>query len=284
MGKSGLQNSSRGLGDSDSDLNPLILAPNNFKHKANSGTTTREHYLTDTVPALQAKAGMTQASFVIMNSHVSARNPNRKSAGKGGSGPLMSKQYSFALDQSPYFVLSGPTNGTSTPVKPTKRILVKRNSLRVTSARSRQTVFQTLTCSLEASPVNLIVWLANAKDSAMSVERSFTRLSESQGLKDPNFYCWKTLKASLAAKGEEPLEPCWKSWGISDIGASGRCLTANSSGFHRIGSACSLSDILEKDVPDKYFLSDAMVKRITESGKLLEPYREEDTVGDCTAT
>jgi hypothetical protein len=50
-------------------------------------------------------------------------------------------------------------------------------------------------------------------------------------------------------------------WGMM---SSGRCLTANISGFPRIGRECSLSDILEERVPDKYFLSDKLLKALME--------------------
>jgi hypothetical protein len=40
----------------------------------------------------------------IINAHISARNPNRKNADKGGSGLLMSKEHCFALDRTPHLV------------------------------------------------------------------------------------------------------------------------------------------------------------------------------------
>lgn len=43
---------------------------------------------------------------------------------------------------------------------------------------------------------------------------------------------------------------------------NGKCLTANISEFHRIGKECSLSDILEESVDEKYFLSEHTVKRL----------------------
>ena len=46
-------------------------------------------------------------------------------------------------------------------------------------------------------------------------------------------------------------------WGTM---SNGRCLTANILGFPRIGKECSLLDILEKQVDEKYFLSDATME------------------------
>lgn len=42
-----------------------MLVPNNFSHKAGDGTSTRKRKLSDTVPALQANSGATQASYVV---------------------------------------------------------------------------------------------------------------------------------------------------------------------------------------------------------------------------
>lgn len=42
-----------------------IIAPNNFGHKAGTGNTTRNHNITDIVPAIQANCGATQCSYVL---------------------------------------------------------------------------------------------------------------------------------------------------------------------------------------------------------------------------
>jgi len=49
------------------DIKPLTLfAPNNFGHKAGDGAATRKHYETDIHPALQARTGSTQATYLGM--------------------------------------------------------------------------------------------------------------------------------------------------------------------------------------------------------------------------
>ena len=53
--------------------------------------------------------------------------------------------------------------------------------------------------------------------------------------------------------------PQWPNWGIL---SNGKCLIARTSECRRIGSACSLSDILEESVDDKYFLSEQTTKRL----------------------
>jgi hypothetical protein len=49
-------------------------------------------------------------------------------------------------------------------------------------------------------------------------------------------------------------------WGMT---ANGKCLTAKISESHRIGKECSLSDILEEQVDQKYFLSEGRHHRET---------------------
>jgi DNA (cytosine-5)-methyltransferase 1 len=45
------------------DRHGVLLAPNNFAHKAGDGTATRQRYETDICPSLQAQAGATQATY-----------------------------------------------------------------------------------------------------------------------------------------------------------------------------------------------------------------------------
>jgi hypothetical protein len=58
----------------------------------------------------------------ILNMHISARNPNRKNAHKGGSGPLISEKYCYTLETGqPHYVLDIQKQ-TDTPSKYTKNI------------------------------------------------------------------------------------------------------------------------------------------------------------------
>ena len=54
--------------------------------------------------------------------------------------------------------------------------------------------------------------------------------------------------------------PRLMNWGII---VNGKCLTANIS-FHKTGNVSSLSDILEKEVDEKYFLSEKMTRKLVE--------------------
>ncbi|EOB30551.1 methyl transferase, partial [Streptococcus mitis 13/39] len=54
--------------------------------------------------------------------------------------------------------------------------------------------------------------------------------------------------------------PHLMSWGLM---LSGRCLTVRILAFPKTERGCLLSDILERKVPDSYFLSDEKVKQLT---------------------
>lgn len=72
----------------------------------------------------------------------------------------------------------------------------------------------------------------------------------------PNLCYLKMSKDSFLTTVEElskPSSPRLQNWGML---SNGKCLTQRISESHRIGKECSLSDILEDSVDDKYFLSE----------------------------
>lgn len=54
-----------------------FITPNNFNHKAGDGLATRKHGLSDIHPALQANAGATQATYILIGDDKAYYN-NRK--------------------------------------------------------------------------------------------------------------------------------------------------------------------------------------------------------------
>lgn len=77
------------------------------------------------------------------------------------------------------------------------------------------------------------------------------------------FFFLKMLKAySITIRdGRSPqFLPHLMSWGLM---LSGRCLTVRILAFPKTERGCLLSDILERKVPDSYFLSDEKVKQLT---------------------
>ena len=76
------------------------------------------------------------------------------------------------------------------------------------------------------------------------------------------YFSLKMLQDYLAMRGGSPLAssyPLWQSWGIL---WNGKCLTAKTLECHSTEKGCSLSDILEDEVPERYFLSDKTIQRL----------------------
>ena len=110
-----------------------------------------------------------------------------------------------------------------------------------------------------------------AKHSALPVADSASLICEElSSLKLPellkkdglHLYYWKTSSVCFRmtkAGRLKPSSPCLLKWGII---SNGVCITANISESHKTGEGCTLSDFLNKDVPDKYFLSNSAMLKI----------------------
>jgi len=123
---------------------------------------------------------------------------------------------------------------------------------------SNPTNSQTSISSVQDFLASLFQSLANGEDSKIQEAQSFLKLHESQGLKSLDFFFLKTLEGfSITKTGlhSKSFSKPWKSWGMIQ---NGMCLTANFS-FHKTGRGYSLSDILEEEVPEKYYLSEKYV-------------------------
>lgn len=79
---------------------------------------------------------------------------------------------------------------------------------------------------------------------------------------DPIILSLKTSKAFFQAMTDETLKSLCKRLPTSGIMHNGNCLIL-SRYYPKIESGCSLSDILEKLVDEKYFLSEKMIKCLT---------------------
>ncbi len=79
---------------------------------------------------------------------------------------------------------------------------------------------------------------------------------------DLNIYSLGTSEDSSITKTElhlRPLSQPWMNWGTT---WNGNCLTARISESPKIGNVCSLSDILEENVPEEFFLSQALADKL----------------------
>ena len=93
-------------------------------------------------------------------------------------------------------------------------------------------------------------------------ERCSLKLPGSLPLKDLHIFCLKTYPACYRMTEAGHLLPSsarFLSWGTM---SHGRCLTARISVCPNPERECILSDILEKEAPAKYFLSQSQMERL----------------------
>ena len=80
--------------------------------------------------------------------------------------------------------------------------------------------------------------------------------------RQPEYLFLENVKGLLNHDGGVRSRQSSERWQNLGMAWNGKCLTASISAFHSIGSECSLSDILEESVDEKYFLSEQTVKRL----------------------
>jgi len=196
---------------------------------------------------------------------------------KGGTGPLMSGENCYALDRSPHFVVSDSQNGTNTPTK-SSNTNSQKSKTGETVPKSIQPNYQTLICSVEDFLAKHSQSLENAEDLKTLEVRCFLKLREFLKLKDLKLYSSKTSKAySITLRGKllESYFKRWMNWGMK---FNGWYLTANFSEFPRTARGYSLSEVLEENVDQKYYLSDSQTNRLLSNiSKNQKPNTQEST-------
>src|SRR3990167_9457565 len=122
---------------------------------------------------------------------------------------------------------------------------------------------QTLTCSVAVSPVNLFQLLEKGRVSKIQEALYSMKSAESWQSKNLDF-CFSKMSKGCSQQTLDGVSQQsshrWMNWGMM---SNGKFLTQNILESRRIGKECSLSDILEANPADKYFLSETAVKRLT---------------------
>ena len=117
-------------------------------------------------------------------------------------------------------------------------------------------------------------------DQALSVK--YSGLSKKKQKINPNGWSTKTLKECYQAITDGISYPyClqWMDWGMT---SNGRLSTQKILESRRIGKECTLSDILENVVANKYYLSQRIVdKLISWESKSIQPLSPQDTETHC---
>ena len=135
-----------------------------------------------------------------------------------------------------------------------------------TSEKLMPQKYQTTTYLPQGFLANLSALLGKEGDLKILEELCSLKLLASPNKSNHAFYSLKTLKGyyhTTKVKHLELSSTRWMNWGMT---AGGKCLTAKISVSPRIGNECSLSDILEEQVDQKYFLSEQAIKRMNLKG------------------
>ena len=139
--------------------------------------------------------------------------------------------------------------------KHTKRCTIQETRcITMTQERSTQTNCLISTLYAEDSLAKAFRSLENEKDSAIPEELSSLRSPGLPPLKNLSICSLKTYPVSYRITGAGRLRPSsvrWMNWGTMSYG---KCLTAQILELPSQEKECSLSDFIEKSVPEKYCL------------------------------
>lgn len=113
---------------------------------------------------------------------------------------------------------------------------------------------------VEGFLVNLFPLLESGQDlkiceELLSLKYSGLRLKES-----PRLFSLKTWQDYSITTEEEPLEQSLMDFGNLGMMSNGRCLILKTLESHKKEKGYSLSEVLEKEVDEKYFLSQKKIK------------------------
>src|SRR5699024_6989411 len=138
----------------------------------------------------------------------------------------------------------------------------KESGQHMTLQESQMTIFESLgiedesTVSVEDSLAKAFQLLVDVEDSMTQEELYSLKSCVSPISSDHNIYSLRTSKDSSTMMGGIRSRPSSEPWMNSGMMRNGICVTAKISEFRKTGRGCSLSDILETDVDEKYFLSE----------------------------
>ena len=106
---------------------------------------------------------------------------------------------------------------------------------------------------------------SNGDWSEKEVEYILTLLTSSKAKKkviSPHTFLLKTLRTCYQLMQDSILPRFCLKWEKQGMTVAGRCLTQKTTEFHKTESACSLSQILEAEVDEKYYLSEEKTKQL----------------------
>ena len=131
-----------------------------------------------------------------------------------------------------------------------------------TYKKSTEEPYPSLICSSEEALAKISRWLEDERASLEEGRDFFMSTSEYSGKAVVNILSGKMLQVLYLRIRDGTLPALSISFPKQAIMSHGSFLTRSRLVYRRTASACSLSDILEKDVPQKYFLSPKAVALI----------------------
>src|SRR5699024_6181841 len=148
-----------------------------------------------------------------------------------------------------------------------KRFIIQRERMNImtlqqSQMKNGQSTEEKSTSSLEDSHVKPFQLRENVEDFQTLEEHFFSTLQERPNKSNHAFYSLKTLKGYyLTTRGKHsPLS--FQRWMNSGIMLNGKCLTQKIMVSHKTENGYSLSDILEDQVEEKYYLSEEKTKQL----------------------
>ena len=149
----------------------------------------------------------------------------------------------------------------------TKQCMIRKESgKRMMSQNLNHPMCQEQTSGALDSPVRIFQLQESSGDwSEKEVEYILTLLTSSKAKKkviSPHTFLLKTLRTCYQLMQDSILPRFCLKWEKQGMTVAGRCLTQKTTEFHKTESACSLSQILEAEVDEKYYLSEEKTKQL----------------------
>ena len=132
----------------------------------------------------------------------------------------------------------------------------------MTSQKSIQKTSPTSISYVADFLANLLVLLEKDEDLKTQEAQCFLKLHGFSKTKDRDILFSKTLKAYLIMTVEKLSKQYLKFSPTLGIKLNGSYLILSSSEFLKTGNGCTLLDVMEQNVPEKYFLSQEAIQRI----------------------
>ena len=131
------------------------------------------------------------------------------------------------------------------------------------------------TCGALDSHARTLASQENKKDLKETAAVYFLQLQDFLGQSkkkiDPSIYSSRMLRIFFLLIEDMTLPDFSLSWTKSGMMRNGKFSTRKTSEYRKTGSGCSLLDILEDEVPEKYFLSEKQAEYITRPEKSCKP-------------